>query len=59
VIGVGFIFGNWAGLAALTLAVLAGLAYRIRVEEKALVGDLGDKYLSYAGQHKRLIPFLW
>ncbi len=59
VIGVGAIFGNWLGLGALTLMVLAGLLYRIHVEEKALLGDLGDPYRSYAEQHKRLIPFLW
>jgi len=38
---------------------LVGLSYRIHVEEKALLNDLGDRYRSYAEDHKRLIPFVW
>jgi len=37
---------------------LAGYAYRIRVEENALVRDLGEAYHSYMQRTKRLIPFL-
>jgi protein-S-isoprenylcysteine O-methyltransferase Ste14 len=37
---------------------LAGYAYRIRVEENALVRDLGEPYHSYMKRTKRLIPFL-
>ena len=51
--------GNWLGLAALTVATFIGLAYRINVEEKALIEDLGDRYRTYAEHHKRLIPFIW
>jgi protein-S-isoprenylcysteine O-methyltransferase Ste14 len=58
-IGAGAVWGNWLGLAALTLAILAGLAYRIHVEEKALLADLGGRYRAYAEHHKRLIPFVW
>jgi protein-S-isoprenylcysteine O-methyltransferase Ste14 len=35
------------------------LVYRISVEEKALLEDLGDRYRTYAEHHKRLIPFVW
>ena len=31
--------------------------WRIDAEENALVATLGDRYRSYAAQHKRLIPF--
>lgn len=37
---------------------LAGYAYRIQVEEKALARSLGDPYRSYMQRTKRLIPFL-
>ena len=37
---------------------LAGYAYRIHVEERALVRNLGDSYRSYMQRTKRLIPFL-
>ena len=58
-IGIGAAFGNWLGLGALVLAVLVGLGYRIHVEEKALLEELGDRYRTYAEHHKRLIPFVW
>jgi protein-S-isoprenylcysteine O-methyltransferase Ste14 len=51
-------WGNWAALLGL-LPVLAGLAYRIRVEERALTEQLGDAYRSYAQRTKRLVPFLY
>ena len=37
---------------------LAGYAYRIHIEEKALARSLGDPYRSYMRRTKRLIPFL-
>jgi protein-S-isoprenylcysteine O-methyltransferase Ste14 len=48
---------NFASLAALMLAV-AGYAYRIRVEERALAANLGSPYRDYMRRTKRLIPFL-
>ena len=56
---VGLASANWAGLAALTLLPLALLLCRIHVEENALLATLGDKYRSYAAQHKRLVPLVW
>ncbi len=48
---------NFASLAAIVLA-LAGYAFRIRVEERALATQLGSPYLEYMRRTKRLIPFL-
>jgi protein-S-isoprenylcysteine O-methyltransferase Ste14 len=48
---------NLASLAAFILAV-AGYAHRIRIEERALVTDLGAPYRDYMGRTKRLVPFL-
>ncbi len=39
--------------------VVGALAYRIRVEEQALLNDLGERYRSYAATHWRLIPVIW
>ena len=58
-VGAGAAWGNWLGLGALTLMTLIGLMYRIDVEEKALLEELGDRYRAYAELHKRLIPFVW
>jgi len=48
-------------LAALAgvLPVLAGLLYRIDVEERALSDQLGEEYRSYARRTKRLVPFVY
>jgi len=48
---------NWVSLACF-LIVLPGLAYRIRVEEGALIGALGDPYRDYMRRTKRLVPFV-
>jgi len=59
VIGAGLVTGNWVGLAAWTILVMAPLLYRIHVEEAALLGAVGDRYRTYASGHKRLIPLVW
>jgi protein-S-isoprenylcysteine O-methyltransferase Ste14 len=48
---------NLASLAALVVAI-AGYAYRIRVEERALATYLGSAYSDYMARTKRLIPFV-
>ena len=57
--GIALMSGNWLSVAAFVLATLAGFAYRIRVEETALVKALGSAYTTYASGRKRLVPFLW
>jgi protein-S-isoprenylcysteine O-methyltransferase Ste14 len=37
---------------------LAGYAYRIRIEERTLVQNLGEPYRAYMKRTKRLIPFV-
>jgi protein-S-isoprenylcysteine O-methyltransferase Ste14 len=57
--GVGLASANWAGLAAMVLLPLVAFVWRIRAEESALLGTLGDRYRAYAAQHKRLVPLVW
>jgi protein-S-isoprenylcysteine O-methyltransferase Ste14 len=59
IVGIGFLFGNWASAIALPLVGTAGLIYRIRVEERALLRALGDRYRDYAATRKRLVPLVW
>lgn len=59
VLGLGFYFGNWLSLVVLVTASAFGLVYWIRVEERALVGELGDPNRAYAATHKRLVPYVW
>jgi protein-S-isoprenylcysteine O-methyltransferase Ste14 len=58
-IGIGLASANWADLAGLLLLTLTALLWRIRIEEAALMTTLGDRYRSYAAQHKRLVPLVW
>ena len=44
VVGLGLFIGNWWSLISLTAAVACGLVFRIRVEERALLQDLGPDY---------------
>jgi protein-S-isoprenylcysteine O-methyltransferase Ste14 len=41
------------------IKVSPDIAWRIHIEETALLSVLGAKYRSYASHHKRLIPLLW
>lgn len=57
--GVGLALGNPLSFAFLLAAVVPGFAYRISIEEKALVETLGEPYRAYRARTKRLIPFVW
>jgi protein-S-isoprenylcysteine O-methyltransferase Ste14 len=59
VVGLGLFIGNWLSLLWLVAAIACGLVYRIRIEERALLHDVGDDYRDYAATHKRLVPFIW
>ena len=59
VMGIGLFIGNWLSFAILTAFVTCGVVFRIRVEERALLQELGEPYRAYAAAHKRLVPFVW
>jgi len=58
-LGIGLVLGNWVGLTALVVLPLAGILYRIRVEESALLHYFGTAYQAYASRTKRLLPGIW
>ncbi|MGB8524935.1 MAG: isoprenylcysteine carboxylmethyltransferase family protein [Candidatus Acidiferrales bacterium] len=57
--GLGLALGNWAGLIALLGCMAIAYAYRIPIEESALVAALGDPYEKYIRRTHRLIPFIF
>ncbi len=57
--GIGLMWGNWVGLAAMVVLPLSVLVLRIRVEERALNAELGAAYQEFAATRKRMIPFVW
>ena len=56
--GIGLALGNWASLALAIVPAAFAYAYRISVEERALVGALGPAYSDYMERTWRLIPFV-
>jgi protein-S-isoprenylcysteine O-methyltransferase len=57
ILGILLCAANVVALLAFALP-LAGYAYRIAIEERALVEGLGDQYREYMRRTRRLIPFL-
>jgi protein-S-isoprenylcysteine O-methyltransferase Ste14 len=56
--GFGLALGNWAGLFAMLVLPAAAFAYRITVEEAALLSTLGEPYARYMRRTWRLVPYL-
>jgi protein-S-isoprenylcysteine O-methyltransferase Ste14 len=57
--GFGLALGNWAGLLAALACLSLAYAYRIPVEETALLETLGESYERYRARTWRLVPFLY
>ena len=55
-LGLGLALSNWLAVLVIMLPTAAALAYRIRVEERALLEGFGGEYAEYARGTKRLIP---
>jgi protein-S-isoprenylcysteine O-methyltransferase Ste14 len=57
--GVGLALGSWASLGILLVASAIVYGYRISVEEKALLAEIGEPYREFMRTRKRLIPFVF
>ncbi|HEX8032738.1 MAG TPA: isoprenylcysteine carboxylmethyltransferase family protein [Ktedonobacterales bacterium] len=58
-VGLGLALTNWLSLLVLLICALAGLLYRVNVEERALCETLGQPYADYMRRTRRFIPFIW
>ena len=58
-VGTGLALTNWLSTVILAIFGGAGYAYRVRVEEQALVAALGEPYLDYMRRTKRFVPFIF
>lgn len=58
-VGIAVMSANWVSTAVFAVTWTAIIAWRIHIEETALLSTLGDRYRTYASHHKRLIPLLW
>jgi protein-S-isoprenylcysteine O-methyltransferase Ste14 len=57
-IGIGLALGSWLSFALLTVATIATYAYRVMVEERALLDTIGEPYRIYMKESKRYIPYI-
>lgn len=51
--------GYWLSFILMMIPVLIGYLNRIRVEEKFMVEQMGQKYLDYRKRTRKLIPFIY
>jgi len=57
-IGLGLAVQSWAALLVLLGVYTLSFGYRMRIEEKTLLSQLGNDYASYMRRTKRLVPYL-
>ena len=56
--GLSLALGTWLGVIIGTITTVIAYAYRIHVEEHALVETIGEPYADYMRHSKRLVPFV-
>ena len=58
-IGISISLSNWLSILAMTIPVVIGYGYRIKVEERFMRDQLGTDYLDYQKRTKRIIPMIY
>jgi protein-S-isoprenylcysteine O-methyltransferase Ste14 len=58
-LGIGLALANWLSILVLLVSSAAVYAYRVRVEEAALVTVIGEPYRDYMTRTKRFVPFVF
>ena len=56
--GQGLALQSWGAILLLLLTFGLAYGYRIYVEEKIMISELGDDYVKYSQRTKRLIPYV-
>ena len=57
-IGVGLAFQSWGAIITIILLFTLAYGYRIHIEERILISELGEQYIEYKKRTKRLIPYI-
>jgi len=58
-IGISTSISNWLSILVMMLPVTLGYLYRIKVEERFMLEQLGEDYSNYRERTKRLIPMIY
>jgi protein-S-isoprenylcysteine O-methyltransferase Ste14 len=57
--GIATTLSNWLSVIGMIVPVFFGYFYRMIVEEKFMIKQMGQKYIDYQKRTKRLIPFFY
>lgn len=57
-LGIGLALTSWLSIALLLGGTIVGYAYRVRVEERALLAEIGAPYGEFMRTRKRFIPYV-
>lgn len=57
--GISTLLSNWLSILLMIIPVFLGYFYRIIVEEKFMVNQMGQKYIDYQKRTKKLIPMIY
>lgn len=58
-LGISTSLSNWLSVLMMIVPVLLGYLNRIRIEEKFMIEQMGQKYLDYQKRTKKLIPAIY
>ncbi|MFZ1748185.1 MAG: isoprenylcysteine carboxylmethyltransferase family protein [Nitrospirales bacterium] len=58
-LGISISLSNWLSILAMMLPIALGYGYRIKVEERFMLEQLGKEYLDYQQRTKRMIPLIY
>jgi protein-S-isoprenylcysteine O-methyltransferase Ste14 len=57
--GISTSLSNWLSVLLMMALVAVGYVYRIQVEERFMIKELGEDYLNYQARTKRIIPLIY
>jgi protein-S-isoprenylcysteine O-methyltransferase Ste14 len=58
-VGISTSISNWVSILVMMIPITLGYLYRITVEEKFMIEQLGEDYVNYQKLTKRLIPMVY
>ena len=57
--GISTSLSNWLSILLMMIPITIGYIYRIKVEERFMIGQMGENYLNYQKRTKRIIPMIY
>jgi protein-S-isoprenylcysteine O-methyltransferase Ste14 len=58
-IGISTAISNWLSILVMMIPITLGYLYRIKVEERFMIEQMGENYLNYQKRTKRIIPMIY